>query len=220
MKTNSAGEKCKLLSQIERDGKFWVQNFPRRIRPVRSLCRQRSTHRLCYTIARSNKRKSPDGHRVWDLDCDADWGCGGGNSCCNPATSFALLTRLQERQQQSHILFSQKQKKLTGLTLLIQLLFHLSTAVYTPPQHNPTSSCTSKLHHLQSQLKNSCPPHRFLLFLQLFLTHISSVIWYYHKASPTVVQPQSKKWQTALTVVVFLSHLWCWKQHPIKLQCS
>jgi len=37
MKTNSAREKSKLLSQTERDEKFCVQNSPSTIRPVHSF---------------------------------------------------------------------------------------------------------------------------------------------------------------------------------------
>lgn len=51
----------------------------------------------------------------------------------------------------------------------------------------------------------------------LFLIQISPVIRYYHKALPTVVQPQPKKWHTAITVVAFsVSFVWCWRQHLIK----
>lgn len=106
VETNSTGEKSKLLSQLERDGKFWVQKNSRRIRPIHSLCRHRSDHGLFYAMACGNKTKSPDGHRKWDLDYDADWGHSGGNSCCNQATGFSRLTRSQECQQQSYKLFS------------------------------------------------------------------------------------------------------------------
>lgn len=175
VETNSTGEKSKLLSQLERDGKFWVQKSSRRIRPVHSLCRHRSDHGLCYAMACGNKTKSPDGHRKWDLDYDATGDTVGATAIATKQQ--VSLSWLDHRNANSNLTnFSQEQKKWTSLTLLISILFRLSTAIYTPPRQSCTNGHTSKQHQLKSQLKNSCSPHQFLLFLQSYFK-LRSIQW-------------------------------------------
>lgn len=123
------------------------------------------------------------------------------------------LSWLDQMNTDSNLMYSiifSREEKLRGLSLWIPLLLCLSTAVHTPPS-------TAQPHKRRLNLQTAPvkePVERQLPFTlisfvlaKLFLIQISSVIRYYHKVLPTVVQPQPKKWQTAINSCSIFSQL-------------